>query len=255
MTEFSVIFELTLTAMVLFRRAFFLVLILTGCNLVSAQRLNTGFSMEIYGFHPTKFPEDLFFSNTSYKAYYIEKWQTPKAFTFVVGINLVADYSRFFVSTKLNLVQAGTNGIIYKYSYPIAENQFKDYYSRIGYAQTELLGSFGYFLNTQKYFKPYIELGLGQNFPLLYTEEVSTDPDFDTYTSNQYELRDYMELDKQYTFLMVGFGYRGDILAVTSRYNIRLGNQDVYYSTFFLGIAAYTKFSKLRKHYIYQPSE
>jgi hypothetical protein len=237
------------------RRLFNLFLFFLIIHSADAQRLNTGFTFELYGIHPTKFPSDVFFSNTSYKAYYIEEWQSPKKFSYNFGISLIADYSRFFVNTKLFIANTSSSGVIYKYRYPIGENDFKDYYSRIEYQQAELIGSLGYFLNTQKYFKPYVELGIGRTFPYFYSEDVSTDESFDSYWSDQYELRDYIELDKQYTFVTIGLGYKGDIMAFYGRYNIRVGNFDVYYSNFYFGLSVYTKFSKLRKHYIYQPGE
>lgn len=239
-----------------FRKCVIVILLYTSINVAQAQRLNTGISFDFYGIHLTKFPSDVFFSSKNYQAYYIKQIQAPSKLNFDLGLSLIVDYSRFFVNTKLAIASSSTSGIIYKYSYPIAGNQFIDYYSRIEYQQAELSGSFGYFLSSKSYFRPFVELGIGRTFPYFYSEDVSTSKSFDyTLAGRNDEMRDYLGLDKQYTYLMLGLGYRGDMLSVYTRYNVRLGNQTVFYSNLCFGIAVYTKFSKLRKHYIYQPSD
>ena len=237
-----------------FRKFIIVILLCTIINVTQAQRLNTGISFDFYGIHLTKFPSDVFFSSKNYQAYYIKQIQAPSKLNFDLGLSLIVYYSRFFVNTKLNIASTASYGIIYKYSYPIAGNQYSDYYSRIEYQQAELSGSFGYFLSSRRYFRPYVEAGIGRTFPYFFSEDVSTTKSFDRLWSDRYEMRDYLELDKQYTYLMLGLGYRGDMLSVYARYNIRLGSQTVFYSNLCFGIAVYTKFSKLRKHYIYQPA-
>jgi hypothetical protein len=234
----------------------------TGCllffiisiSVAHAQRLNTGINMDIYGIHLTRFPSDVVFSETTYKGYYVKKIQAPRGFQQNYGINILIDYSRFFVNARFNLT-APLKGVIYKLSYPIGGNAYMDYYSKIYYQQTEFSASFGYFIKTQSFRRPYLEAGFGRAFPYFYTEDFSDDKSFDTYWAGQHEIREYMGLYKPHNFLILGYGYRGDNVSAYLRYNIRLGNQNVYYSTLSLGFAFYTKFSKLRKHYIYQPEE
>ena len=72
---------------------------------------------------------------------------------------------------------------------------------------------------------------------------------------NYNEIKEFMGLYKPYNFIVLGLGYRGDMFSVYARYNIRMGNYDVYFSSLSFGMAIYTKFSKLRKHYIFEPEE
>lgn len=242
--------------MVNFKKYLFSFILLTLFCIASAQRLNTGLSMDFYSINITRFPTDVFFSETSYKAYYIKQLQTPSGFQLSnYGFNIILDYSRFFVNTRVNLSLPPQKGVIYKYSYPIGGNEFSDWYTAVFYMQTEFSASFGYFLNAQKFFKPYLEVGFGRTFPYYYREDFSYEKSFDHSWTDQSEMKEFLGLYKSYNYLMLGFGYRGDMLSVYTRYNMRLGDQSVYYSTLSFGIAVYTKFSKLRKHYIFQPEE
>jgi hypothetical protein len=231
-----------------------IIILLLYCYIASAQRLNTGVNFDFYEINLTKFPSDIIFSETSYKAYYIKKLQAPTGGIYNIGFNILVDYSRFFISTRINLSTTIT-GTIYKLSYPISGNKFQDYYSKIGYQQTETSASFGYFLKVQKFFKPYVEFGIGRALPYFYREDFSTDKKFKTLWAGRQEIKEYVSLYKPYTYLIVGFGYRGDMFSFYSRYNIRMGNQNVYYSNMTFGMAVYLKFSKLRKHYIFQPED
>jgi hypothetical protein len=237
------------------KKAGLLLLLLFVFYAASAQRLNTGLSIDFYGINLTKFPSEIIFSETNYKAYYIKKLQAPSGFQLQnYGLNLIADYSRFFVNTRFNL-SSPVNGIIYKFSYPIGGNEFVDYYSKIYFQQTELSASFGYFIKAQRFFRPYLEAGIGRTFPYFYREDFSDNKTFKTLWTGRHEIREFIGLYKPYTYMTLGFGYRGDMFSFYSRYNIRLGNQKVFYSNLAFGMAIYTKFSKLRKHYIYQPEE
>jgi hypothetical protein len=229
---------------------FFLIL----CNLLQAQRLNTGLTYEIYGIHLTKFPNDIIFSETNYMAYYIKQIQSPGALNMNISANIVVDYSRFFMSLKFGLFSA-PNGIKFKYTYPIGGDQFTTYYSKISYQATDISGSVGYFLNAQKFMKPYFEMGIGRISPYFYSEDMSTDPKFLSQWTGRHEITNVLQLDKSYTYIVTGLGFRGDIMAVSARYRIRMGDHVSYYSTLSFGLSIYTKFSKLRKHYIYQPEE
>jgi len=236
------------------KKVLFLSILLFSSVFAGAQRLNTGINFDFYGFNLTHFPTDVVFSETTYKAYYVKQIQIPAAFQYNFGVNLVADYSRFFVNTRFN-INSTVKGVIYKMSYPIGGNEFKDYYSKIGFQQTELSATFGYFIKVQNFFRPYIEAGVGKTFPYFYVEDFSDDKKFKTQWTGRQELRKSIGLDQSYNFLIVGLGYRGDMFSFYTRYNIRVGNYDVFYSNLSVGLAVYTKFSKLRKHYIYQPEE
>jgi hypothetical protein len=242
--------------MINFRKYLFVTILFLSYSAAQAQRLNTGISMDFYGMSITRFPSDVFFSETSYAAYYIKQLQAPSGFQLAnYGFNIIIDYSRFFVNTRVNLSLPPQKGVIYKYSYPIGGNEFSDWYTAVFYMQTEVSASFGYFLNAQWFFKPYIETGIGRTFPYFYREDFSFEKSFDHSWSDHNVMREYLGLYKSYNYLMLGFGFRGDMFSAYTRYNIRLGDQSVYYSTLSFGIAVYTKFSKLRKHYIFQPEE
>ena len=219
-----------------------------------AQRLNTGITYEVYGIHIAKFPSDIIYSETNYMAYYIKQVQSPGALNLNMSANLVVDYSRFFMSLKFGILST-PNGIIYQYDYPIGADKFTTYYTKISYQATDITGSAGYFLSAQKFFKPYIELGAGRTSPYFYSEDMSTDRKFGSQWTGRHEIKDILELDKAYTYLLAGIGYRGDLLDVSARYRIRIGDHAAYYSTLSFGFSMYTKFSKLRKHYIYQPED
>ncbi|TAL73829.1 MAG: hypothetical protein EPN88_04180 [Bacteroidetes bacterium] len=240
--------------MIHLKKALTLSFFLISFYVINAQRLNTGVNFDFYGINITRFPSAIVFSETSYKAYYLKLLQAPAGLQYNYGFTIIADYSRFFINSRFSLYSPFT-GIIYKLSYPIAGNKFLDYYSRIQFQQAEISGSFGYFLNTRSFLKPYLETGLGRTFPYFYVEDLSDDKKFKTLWSGRQELRKYLNLDKPYTYFILGFGYRGDMFSFYSRYKVRLGHNDVYFSNLSFGMAVYTKFSKLRKHYIFQPEE
>lgn len=240
--------------MINLKKGMALIFLLTGFYVAQSQRLNTGINFDFYGVNLTRFPSSVVFSETSYKAYYVKQLQAPSAIQYNIGANMIVDYNRFFVNTRFSIAST-IKGTIYKLSYPIAGNDFLDYYSRIGYQQTELSATFGYFIKVQNFFRPYLEAGIGKTFPYFYREDFSDDKSFKTLWTGRQEIREYMGLFKSYNYLVLGFGYRGDMFSFYSRYNIRLGNNNVFYSNLAFGLAVYTKFSKLRKHYIFQPEE
>jgi len=238
-----------------FRKLYFAVLLGIAALNAEAQRLNTGVSIDFYSFNPTRFPSDLIFSETNYKAYFIETMQSPRDLQLGnYSLNLNAEYGRYFINTRFGL-NSTLNGLIYKMSYPIGGKQFTDYYSRIQFQKTELALSFGYILNPQKYLKPYFEAGFGKSMPYFYREDFSTDKTFSKLWSGQEEIKELLSLHESYNFLMLSAGYRADFFSCYVRYTTRLGDYPVHFSSLTFGIAAYTRFSKLRKHYIYQPDE
>lgn len=172
-----------------------------------------------------------------------------------MSFNAVADYNRFFVKVSFGLNSNLIYGMRYNYKYPIGENSFKTYYSRIAFSQTDISGSFGLVVSSRGFMRPYIEAGLGRCMNPTYREDMATEKSFESFWSDRTELRNYTELDKPFNYLLIGYGYRGDLFTISARYKIRLGHHDVYYSNLSLGMSIYTKFSKLRKHYIYQPED
>jgi len=237
-----------------FKRAGFLFILFLLTTVAGAQRINTGFNMDLYGFHITRFPGDIVFSDYSYKGYYLKRLQAPGSFQQNYGLNLIVDYSRFFINGRANLT-APIKGVIYKLSYPVGGNSFADYYSRIQYQRTELAASFGYILKGETFVRPYIEIGFGRSMPYFYREDFSDDKSFKTLWTGRAELQKQLGLDKAYNFLILGYGYRGDFFSFYTKYNIRVGKSEIFYSNLAFGMSVYTKFSKLRKHYIYQPEE
>jgi hypothetical protein len=240
--------------MISIKKAILVLFLLLVFHLVRAQRLNTGFNMDFYGIKVTQFPSDIVYSETSYKAYYVKKLQAPAGMQMNYGANLIVDYNRFFVTARFNLTSP-IKGDIYKLSYPIGGNQFRDYYSRIQYQRSEISACFAYYVKIQQFFRPFLEAGFGRSLPYFYQEDFSDDKSFKTLWTGRQEIRKLMALDKSYNYLILGYGYRGDLFSFYSRYNIRLGNQTVFFSNLSFGMAVYTKFSKLRKHYIFQPED
>jgi hypothetical protein len=222
--------------------------------IAGAQRINTGFNLDLYAFHFTRFPGDIVFSDYSYKGYYLKRLQAPGSLQNNYGANIIVDYSRFFINGRMNIT-APIKGVIYKLSYPVGGSSFSDYYSRIQYQRFEFSATFGYFLKTSTFMRPFIEAGFGRSSPYYYREDFSDDKKFNSLWYGRAELQKQLALDKSYNFLVLGYGYRGDFFSIYAKYNIRVGKQDIFYSNLSLGFAGYTKFSKLRKHYIYQPEE
>lgn len=238
------------------RRTCFILLLFALSASLGAQRLDFGFNFDMVGFFPTRFPNKVFFSETSYKAYYIHKLQCPWGYQTNFSLSLAADYNRFFVDGTFGMNTYLLDGLKYKYQYPIGDDAFNTYYSRIiRLGQTEISGSFGYILSSRRYMRPYIEAGFGRCSYPNYIEDMSDEKSFKSYWSNRTEMRNYAELDKPFNYLLIGYGYRGDLFSVSARYKIRVGHHEVFYSNLSLGMSVYTRFSKLRKHYIYQPEE
>jgi hypothetical protein len=236
------------------KRATIGLFLLFSFQLAHSQRINTGFSMDLYGINITRFSSDVIFSETSYKGYYVKRLQAPGSMQTNYGGNILIDYSRFFVVTRFD-INSPIKGVIYKLSYPISGNKFEDFYSRIQYQRSEISASFAYYIKVQKFFRPFLEAGLGRSMLYFYREDFSDDKSFKTLWTGRQEIRDLMRLDKPYNYLIIGYGFRGDMFSFYSRYNIRLENKDVFFSNLSFGIAVYTKFSKIRKHYIYQPED
>jgi hypothetical protein len=237
-----------------FRRIGIVLLISLSTISLFSQRLNTGFSYDFYGLYFTRFPNNYIFSETNFKAYNIKQFQVPSQMQQNYGVNIIIDYSRFFINTRLS-ISSPVNGLIYKFSYPIGGNKETVYYSKVQFQGADLSASFGYFLKVEKLMKPYLEAGIGRSMPYFYREDLSTDRDFLTQWLGRQEIKKYMGLYKPFNFLMIGIGYRGNMTSIYTRYNIRIGHREVFYSNLSFGIAFYTRFSNLRKHYIYQPEE
>lgn len=236
----------------IFKRGCVPVLFLLLTVYAPAQRLDVGLTYSFLGFYPTRFPTDIFFAGSSYRAYYIHKMQVPWGMQMHFSADLVAEYSRYFIMGRFGMNETPIEGLKYKYTYPVGNDGFQEYYSRIETGQTDISGSVGYILKSRRHFRPYLEIGVGRSSHPIYREDVSNTKSFSSQWTDQYELRDLTELDKPFNYLIVGFGYFNFLSA---RYNIRLGHHDVFYSYFDIGIQFFTKFSQLRKHYIYQPEE
>lgn len=231
----------------------FIALFLMQC--LSAQRLSTGMSLDFYGFNPTRFPSDIIFSETSYMAYRIKQFQSPSGWQLSnYGWNLWLEYHRYYLNVRGNL-SSPTKEIMYSYTYPVGGDIDLTYYSRIMYQQFQFSAAAGYFLNTQRLFKPYIEAGLGRSLPYFYREDYSTIKDFSYAWFGREEIKEQTGLSHPSNFLVLSTGVKANSLAFYLRYLIRLGNHDMFYSNLSIGFSASTKFANVRKHYIYQPEE
>jgi hypothetical protein len=238
-----------------FKRICLIILVIAFPSILEAQRLNFGFTYNFIGLYPTHFSRSLFFSETSYKAYYIKKMQCPWGMQSNMALNVAIDYNRFIINGSLGLNSYLVSGTKYSYTYPLGENVDRTYYSRIQHSQTDFSGSIGYILSSRHFMRPFVEIGFGRWQKPTYREDIATEKSFKSYWSNRTELKDYAGLDKAANYLLLGYGYRGDMFAIAGRYKIRLGRHEVFYSDLGIGMTVLTRFSKLRKHYIYQPEE
>lgn len=238
-----------------FKRISILILVIAFPALLEGQRLNFGFTYNFIGLYPTHFSKSLFFSETSYKAYYINKMQCPWGMQSNMSLNIVIDYNRFLINGAVGLNSYAVSGTKYHYEYPLGENVDRTYYSRIQHSQTDFSGSVGYILSSRHFMRPFVEVGFGRWQKPKYIEDIATDKSFKSYWSNRTELKTYTGLDNAANYLLIGYGWRGDLFTLGGRYKIRLGKHEVFYSDLEIGMSVLTRFSKLRKHYIYQPEE
>lgn len=238
----------------LYRQFMSVLLFLIICPFLQGQRLNTGLTYEFFGIHAVHFPSDIIFSETNYSAYYVDQFQTPADLNMNIAGNIVVDYSRLFMSLRGGIFTV-PNGVKFRYEYPVGGDEFTTYYSKMQYFCGDISLSIGYFMNAQRFMKPYLEAGVGRVAPYMYNEDMSDDPKFLSQWTGREEIKNTIQLDKSYTYLLAGVGLRGDLLAFSARYRMRIGDFPVYFSTLSFGITIYTKFSNLRKHYIYQPED
>jgi len=218
-----------------------------------AQRLGTGATFEFLGTHFSYIPTDVIFSGYSYRAYYVDKLQINTKTYFSVAPMLVFDYSRYFITAKAAMTRF--DGVVYKYAYPIANQEFITYFSKIDFQQIEVQGNLGLFLNSRSFARPYIEAGFGRAFTYVVNENVALDNKFDKIWRGRNEVSGLINLDKSYSFLSFSYGVRIDFISFYARYVARIGNFDTYFSYLALGMSASTSFGKIRRNYIYQPPE
>ncbi len=167
------------------------------------------------------------------------------------------DYGRYLFSAELGYFIQQNDGLKTKLSYPIGNNEFRNYYSKISYAGYSLSPIIGYVLNGRRSFKLYAEAGLP--FVVLNESMVSEKialarkSSTDSW-SDQDEMTSEYGLTHDYLNWMAGIGYRISAGSMSIRYISKINNASDTGSRlgyFTLNITALTNFSKLKKHYIY----
>lgn len=224
-------------------------LICCGFNALS-QRLSFGFSYEFVSLNYTHFRKDYFFSNQSYRGYYLKKNQFSYAPTFKYSAIFNIDYGRYTFTGCASMTNSG--GYKFAYSYPIANDQYVNYYSKIEFSTTEFSPSLSYSFFSKSFTRLFVESGFAYVIPVNVTEKMAVNKDFKSYWSNRDELKTFMDLSKPYYNGLIGVGVRVFTFSFGLKYYFKLNNiNTIYYSYFTMNMSAAVNFSKLRKHYIY----
>lgn len=163
----------------------FLALLIT---VVNAQRLSFGFNYDFMALHYTSFSEDVIFSNRTYRAFYVEKHNTNLSMTMAASYLTVVDYGRFSLFLDMGIFNE-TDGAKIKLKYPVANEEFNTYYSRVKNGGYRINSILYYSFNTPTSFKPAIGAGMSNMFPIEVSEDVSTVKDFAKAWYDVYEIK------------------------------------------------------------------
>ena len=223
---------------------------------VFSQRLNFGFGMSFFSLYNSHIKEDVVFAKHSYKAYYVKKNQFSTVFSFQYSFITSVDYGRFILSADFSYYTQ-SDGLVTKLSYPIANNEFSNYYSRISTTCFNLSPIVSYVLTNRHTLKLFVETGLPYtilNKSLVTEKIVYGEKSSESYLSNQDEMKNEFGLNHDYFNFMLGIGYRISSGSISIRYINKINSKSDYgnnlgYFTF--NLSAFTNFSKLKKHYIY----
>ena len=223
---------------------------------VIGQRLNFGLSFNFTSLYYSHFKEDVVFAKHSYRAYYVDKNQfsfgTSLHYNFLANV----DFGRYSVSAEFGYFTQ-SDGLKTKLSYPIANNEFYDFYSKVSYMGYQITPVFNYLLTNKRQLRPYGEVG----FPYMLMNEsltgekiASSRKNGSAYWSNQDEMLTEYGLKHDYFNILLGVGYKMSILSFGIRYIHKINSKSdsetgLGYFTF--NICIYTNFSKLKKHNIY----
>lgn len=223
---------------------------------VYAQRLNFGFGVNYGALYFTHFKEDVVFAKHSFRAYYVEKNQT--SLTSDLGYNFITciDYGRFLYTVEAGYFTTGTSGLFTKLAYPVADENFNTYYSKITFGGYKLRPLIGFIVLPKRFFKLYAEAGITRVFltQFLVNEELSNKKKDGYVWRNQDEIKSELGLTENHLNAVIGAGFRTSFFSVGIRYENKLNKSyqpknNLGQLTFYF--SGYANFSKLKKHYIY----
>lgn len=238
---------------------FSLLIFVILCQLsANAQRLNFGFGINFLGLYTSHFKENVVFADHSYKAYYVKKTQFSGAGAYQFNFLTNLDYGRSTFTLELGYFTMN-DGIVTKLSYPVAGNSFENYYSKISYGGYCITPIVSNVFSSRRMFKLYAEAGLPYMMLSkgLMSETVSYDSRKGgslTYLKNKNEIINELGLTHDYFNILVGIGFKSSIFSISLRYINKINkiadpSNNIGYFT--LNMSIYTKFSKLKKHYLY----
>ncbi|MBI5540807.1 MAG: hypothetical protein HY951_12155 [Bacteroidia bacterium] len=240
---------------IIFSLLIFVILFQLSAN---SQRLNFGFGFNFLGFYTTHFKENIVFADHSYKAYYVNKTQfsTAGAYQFNFLTNL--DYGRSTFTLELGYFVMN-DGLVTKLSYPVAGNNFENYYSKISYGGYCITPIVSNVFSSRRMFKLYAEAGLP--FMILNKALMSETVSYEsrkggslTYLKDKNEMINEFGMTHDYFNILVGIGFKSSMFSISLRYINKINKindpaNNLGYFT--LNMSVYTKFSKIKKHYLY----
>ena len=238
------------------RKILFSFLILSQLT-VAGQRLNFGFGVSFFSLYKTHIKNDIVFGRHSYRAYYVDKNQFSLTSAYQYNFLTSIDYGRYIFTAEIGYYFQQNDGLKTKLSYPIANDQYWNYYSKISYTGYSLNPIISYVISTRHIFKLYGEVGIPfmiLNESMVSEKIASERKNGSRYWSDQDEMISELGLTHDYFNLMVGIGYRMSVSSFSIRYINKLNTNadtgsNLGYFTF--NISVLTNFSKLKKHYIY----
>lgn len=199
------------------------------------------------------FDNDVLFSNRTYRAYYVKKNQFANDVSMNIGLLSFVDIGRwkFSISGSSN---NQTLGAKFTFQYPVADEQFEEYYSRIQFSEFVISPTVIYILTPDRSLPLFVEAGWCKAFPLSLKEDFSSHKDFSKLWKDVHELRDDINMDTPYNKYLFGIGGGNSMMSVSLRYYIKF-NYDVLneniFSYFTINFSFYSNFSKLRKNELF----
>jgi hypothetical protein len=184
--------------------------------------------------------------------FYLDKNQFSSSMLFNYAIILRLELSRITASFEFS--ERVTMDYRFKYTYPIADEQFLTYYSQLESSEFNLMPSLSYTFFPSRLLRPFLEFGVNYAVLAVNTEDVSTDKYFASGYYDVNELKQYFQMDKPYTKFLLASGFRTSNFSFGLRYFIKFNNEvevKNFRSFLCFNLSAYTNFSNLRKHYLY----
>lgn len=225
-----------------------------GIIAVFPQRLSFGVNFQFSGLHYTHFSKDIYFSPSSFKGYYLDQNQysfTPNYLSY--GFVSVIDISRFALWLEADIF-SDNEGQLSKLKYPVSDDEYRIYYSRINNGGSRFLVSLHYILSPARIRKHFAAVGFANISPMNYKEDISLQRDFKKGWYNEYELLPVFRFYNNYNIYLLEYGIKNSNYSLSLRYYFRwnrLTPNDNFYSYLTLSISMITNFSGLKKQILY----